>query len=316
MLTWEDILRAQQRLDGIAHRTPVLRSSQFDALSGARVWFKAENLQRVGAFKFRGAYNKIRAELETKAYSTVVAYSSGNHAQAVALSAKLLGLKAVIVMPKDAPALKVEATRNYGADIHFYDRYTENREEIGKRICSEQNAMLVPPYDDYLVMAGQGTAAVELLQEVPDLDCLITPVSGGGLISGCAMAAKHLRAQIEIYGAEPETGNDTYLSLQKGERVRIDVPRTIADGLQVDSPGRLTFPIEQQLVSGILLISDQEMIRTVRFLLERMKIVVEPSGAAGAAAVLFHKTDFAEKKVGIILSGGNVDPARLKEWIG
>jgi threo-3-hydroxy-L-aspartate ammonia-lyase len=315
MLTWEEILKAEARLRGIAHRTPVLTSQQFNERAGCSVFFKAENLQRAGAFKFRGAYNKIAAALETERINSVVAFSSGNHAQAVALSAQLLNLQATIVMPADAPAAKIEATRGYGAEVVLYDRYTESREKIGARIASEKKALLVPPFDDYLVMAGQATAAMELLKDVSGLDFLLTPVSGNGLLAGSATAAKHLRPTIVLYGAEPEAGNDTYLSFRTGERVAIDVPRTIADGLQTASPGELTFPIVHELVQDILLVSDEELIAAVRFLLERMKVLVEPSGVAGAAAVLRYKDLFAGKKVGIILSGGNCDLTRLKTFL-
>ena len=314
-LTFEEILKAEARLRGVAHRTPVLTSQQFNTRAGCSVFFKAENLQRGGAFKFRGAYNKIAAALEAGKVSSVVAFSSGNHAQAVSLSAKLLGLNATIVMPADAPASKIDATRGYGAEVVLYDRYKESREEIGARIAAEKKALLVPPFDDYLIMAGQATAALELLQTLTDLDFLLTPVSGNGLLAGSATAAKELRPQIRIYGAEPEAGNDTYLSFKKGERVAIDVPHTIADGLQTASPGKLTFPIVQKFAEDILLVSDQEMISAVLFMMERMKILVEPSGAAGAAAVLRYKELFAGQKVGVILSGGNFDLKRLKAFL-
>ena len=315
MLTWEEIRKAQQRLAGVAHRTPVLRCHQFDELAGCVAFFKAENFQRGGAFKFRGAYNKIKAATETQKVSRVVAYSSGNHAQAVALSAKLLGLQATIVMPQDAPTAKIDATRGYGAEIVLYDRYTESREKIGARLAREFKALLVPPYDDYLIIAGQATVAVELIEETENLDFLLTPVSGNGLIAGCATAAKHLLPDLRIYGVEPEAGNDTFLSLRKGERVSIPVPHTIADGLQASSPGELTFPIVKQLVEGVLLVSDDELIDTLKFMLERMKILVEPSGAAAAAAVKFKKADFADKRVGVVLSGGNVDLPRLRSYL-
>jgi threonine dehydratase len=316
MLTWALIDDARRRLAGVAHVTPVLSSRQFDEESGAHVFFKAENLQRGGAFKFRGAYNKIKAESERKAIPEVVAYSSGNHAQAVALVSKLLGLKATIVMPSDAPAAKLAATRGYGAEIVLYDRYRgESRDEIGARLVLERGALLVPPFDDYLIMAGQATAAVELLEETPNLDALVVPVSGGGLIAGCALAARHLQPSIVIYGTEPEAGADTAQSLERGERVSIDVPRTIADGLQVVSPGKLTFPIVQETVSRVLLVSDDEMVETLSWMLERMKVLVEPSGVAGAAAVRHKKADFSGQRVGVILSGGNVDRDRLAAYL-
>ncbi len=314
-LHWEDIVQAQKRLQGIAHRTPVLCSRRFNELAGCEVFFKAENLQRAGAFKFRGAYNKIVAEQERNPVASVAAYSSGNHAQAVALTTKLLGIPAAIVMPSDAPLSKIEATRGYGADVILYDRYKESREQIGARIAREKQALLVPPYDDYLVMAGQGTAAAELLEEVPDLDFLMTPASGNGLLAGSCIAAKHLCPQIRLFGVEPESGNDTFLSFQKGERVEIPVPFTIADGLRTSAPGKLTFPIVKALAEGILLVHDQELVTMVLFFLERMKILVEPSGAAAAAAVFFKKTDLSGKRVGVILSGGNIDLAHIKEFL-
>ena len=314
-LTWEDIQAARKRISGIAHRTPVLRSRQFDELAGCTTFFKTENFQRGGAYKFRGAYNKISAELEKGPVQSVVAYSSGNHAQAVALTAKLLNLPAIIVMPADAPPAKVAATKEYGAEIIFYDRYTEDREQIGKRICEERQALLVPPFDDYLIMAGAGTAAAELLEEVPELDYVVTPASGCGLLAGTCVSTKHLQPSAQIYGVEPEAGNDTFLSLQKGERVQIAVPRTIADGLQTAAPGKLTFPIIRELVSGILLIRDEELVQMVLFFLQRMKILVEPSGAAAAAAVRFHKSDFSGKRVGIIISGGNIDLELLRSFL-
>ena len=315
MLTWDDIAAARRRLEGVAIHTPVLHSRQFDEEAGASVYFKAENLQRAGAFKFRGAYNKIKTEMERRPVAEIVAYSSGNHAQAVALVSKLLGVKATIVMPRDAPASKLAATRGYGAEVVLYDRYGENRDEIGERLVRERNALLVPPFDDDLIMAGAGTATAELMEEVPDLDFLLVPVSGAGLIAGSATAARHLRPDITVYGVEPETANDTALSLQKGERVSIGIPRTIADGLQVGSPGKLTFPIVQKSVAGILLVSDEEMAETLCWMLERMKILVEPSGVAGAAAVRHRKAAFSGKRVGVILSGGNLDRKRLADFL-
>jgi len=315
MLTFDDILQARERLRGVAHRTPVLTSRQFNEQAGCEVFFKAENLQRAGAFKFRGAYNKIASLTHDERRNGVLAYSSGNHAQAVALSAKLFNIPAIIVMPSDAPEVKVIATRGYGAEVIFYDRYAESREEVGTRICRERGMTLVPPFDDYKIMAGQGTAALELLEDVPELDVLLVCCSGCGLLAGCATAAKHLRPGIRIFGVEPEAGNDTWQSFHKGERVEIPVPRTIADGLQQSSPGKLTFPIVQKLVEDILLVSDDELIETMRFILERMKVLVEPSGAAAAAAIRHRKADFAGKRVGVTLSGGNVDLAKLADYL-
>jgi threo-3-hydroxy-L-aspartate ammonia-lyase len=314
MLTFNDILEARERLRGVAHRTPVLTSKQFDERSACEVFFKAENLQRVGAFKFRGAYNKLASLADDERERGVLAYSSGNHAQATALAAKLLGSRAVIVMPQDAPQIKVEATRAYGAEVVFYDRYNQNREEVGERVCRERGMTLVPPFDDYAIMAGQGTAALELLEDFPELDFLLVPTSGSGLLAGCAVVAKNIRPQIRVFGVEPEAGNDTWQSFRKGERVEIPVPKTIADGLQVTAPGKLTFPIIRELVEDILLVNDQELISTIRFVLERMKTLVEPSGAAAAAAVFHRKLDFTGKRVGVLLSGGNVDMSKLASY--
>ncbi len=315
MITFDDILKAKERLRGVAHRTPVLTSQQFNDCAGCEVYFKAENLQRMGAFKFRGAYNKIASLAEDERQRGVIAHSSGNHAQAVALVAKLFGIPAVIVMPEDAPKAKLAATRGYGAEVVLYDRYQESRDAISQRLSEARGLVPVSPFDDYLIMAGQGTAALELLEDVPELDCLLVPSSGCGLLAGSAIAAKHLRPSIRVFGVEPEAGNDTWQSLRKGERVEIAVPKTIADGLQVQAPGKLTFPIVQQLVEDILLVSDEELIVTMRFLLERMKVLVEPSGVAGAAIAHHHKFDFAGGRVGVILSGGNVDLDKLAGWL-
>lgn len=314
-ISFDQILAAKERLQGVAHRTPVLTSSQFNERAGCQVFFKAENLQRMGAFKFRGAYNKIASLPVAERQRGVIAHSSGNHAQAVALAAKLFGIQAVIVMPEDAPKAKLAATRGYGAEVVLYDRYKESREALSARLSQERNLIPVPPFDDYDIMAGQGTAAMEMLEDVPELDFLLVPCSGGGLLAGSAIAARHMCPAIRIFGVEPEAGNDTWQSMQKGERVEIAVPRTIADGLQVTAPGRLTFPIVQQLAEGILLVTDEELISTMRFMLERMKILVEPSGTAGAAIAFHHKVQFTGKRVGVILSGGNVDLDKLAQWI-
>lgn len=315
MLTFNDILQARERLRGVAHRTPVLTSKQFNERVACEVFFKAENLQRAGAFKFRGAYNKLSTLSDDERKCGVLAYSSGNHAQATALAARLFGAPAVIVMPLDAPQIKVAATRAYGAEVIFYDRYSQNREETGERICRERGMTLVPPFDDYAIMAGQGTAALEMLEDVPELDYLLVPASGSGLLAGCAVAAKHMRPKIRVFGVEPEAGNDTWQSFRKGERVEISVPKTIADGLQVTSPGKLTFPIIRELVEDILLVSDQELVSTIRFILERMKVLIEPSGAAGAAAVYHRKFDFTGARAGVLLSGGNVDLSKLASYL-
>ena len=315
MLSWQDIEAARKRLAGIAHRTPVLTSRQFDEAAGARVFFKAENLQRGGAFKFRGAYNKIKAETERGKVDAVVAFSSGNHAQAVALVCRLLGIRATVVMPDDAPQAKIDGTRGYGAEVVLYDRASQSRDDLAEQICRERGAVLVPPFDDELIMAGQATGAVELLEDVADLDAIVVPVSGGGLISGWATVARNMRPGIAIYGAEPENADDTKRSLAAGHRVEVAENPTIADGLRVSSPGKLTFPIVQETVKDILLVSDDEMIETLTWMLERMKVLVEPSGAAAAAAVRHKKADFSGKRVGVVISGGNVDLQKLAGYI-
>ena len=302
-----DVRSAAERIGRIAHRTPVLTSRSFDALAGASVYFKCENFQRGGAFKIRGASNFIY-QIPKEHYSRgVVAFSSGNHAQAVAIAAASVGMKATIVMPTDAPKSKLAATRGYGAKVQFYDREKEDREAVGKRIADELGATLVPPYDHPRTIAGQGTAALELLEEVPDLDALVAPVGGGGLISGSAISARGLNPGIRVFGVEPEDGNDTYLSVRAGKRVEIPAPKTIADGLRSSRPGVLTFPIVQRSVDEIVLVNDDEIRNAVRFFITRMKILVEPSGAAPAAALLCHRIPGQPKKVGAILSGGNVD---------
>jgi threonine dehydratase len=316
MIELADVEAAARRLDGVAHRTPVVTSRTLDERVGARVHIKAECFQRGGAFKFRGAYNKICSLDEDALARGVVAYSSGNHAQAVALAAKLLGSRATIVMPEDAPAAKLEATRGYGAEVVTYDRWTESREEIGAALAAERGLELVPPYDDPLVMAGQGTAALELLADVSGIDVLLSPVSGGGLIAGCSTVAKALRPAARVIGVEPETGNDTQQSLATGERVRIGVPRTIADGLQAPEPGALTFEVNRARVDDVVTVTDAEIVDAMAFLFDRLKLVAEPSGAIGVAALLSGKVDARDKAVGVILSGGNVGATRFAELIG
>jgi len=314
-VTIESIRQAAERLRGVAHRTPVLTSRQFDDAAGARVFFKAENLQRGGAFKFRGAYNTIAALPEADRARGILAYSSGNHAQAVALSARLFGVPAAIVMPADAPPLKITATRGYGAEVVLYDRYNESREAIGERLCAERGMNLVPPFDHPQVIAGQGTAALELLAEVPDLDALLVPCSGCGLLAGSAIAGQSLRPGLRVFGVEPQAMDDTWQSFHAGHRIEIKVQPTIADGLQTPSPGKLTFPIVQERVEDILRVTDDELKETLRFVLERMKVLLEPSGAAGAAALRHRKIDLAGKRVGVILSGGNVDLQALAGFL-
>jgi threonine dehydratase len=315
-VAFDDVLAAADRLRGVAHRTPVVTSRTLDARTGARAFLKCENLQRMGAFKFRGAYNRIAQLSDDQRRRGVVAFSSGNHAQGVALAAQLLGVPAVIVMPSDAPAAKLAATREYGAEIVEYDRTSMNRAEIAARIAAERGATLVPPYDDPDIVAGQGTVALELLQDVPGLDVLLVCTGGGGLLAGCALAAVMLRPGIAVYGVEPEAGDDFARSLASGERVEIPLPDTIADGQQTTSPGELTFPIVQRLCAGILTVSDDELRATMRFAFERLKLVMEPSGASALAALLHAKLGVAGKNVGVIVSGGNVDAIAYAAAIG
>jgi threonine dehydratase len=303
----DDVRAAAERIRPLARRTPVFTSAGFDGEAGVSVFFKCENLQRGGAFKIRGASNLILSLPATARAHGVVAYSSGNHAQAVAIAAQHVGTKATIVMPEDAPRAKMQSTRAHGASIVTYDRRTEVREQIAAGILEETGATLVPPFDHPMIMAGQGTAAMELLDETGPLDALLTPVGGGGLLSGCATIAKAMYPAIRVFGAEPEGANDTFLSLMAGERVTVAHPDTIADGLRAPQPGELTFPVLRQLVERVLLVSDDEIRAAVKFLLLRLKILVEPSGAVPAAAVLFHKLPAGIRSVGVVLSGGNVD---------
>jgi threonine dehydratase len=303
----EHIRAAAERIRPIAHRTPVLTSHSFDGEAGMRAFLKCENFQRGGAFKIRGASNFLFSLAPEQLRRGVVAYSSGNHAQAVAIAARATGAQATLVMPADAPRSKMEATRAQGATIVTYDRHRDSREAIGNRIATETGATLVPPFDHPWIIAGQGTAGLELLDEAPELDALIAPVGGGGLLSGCAIAAKSVRPATRIFGAEPETANDTWQSLSAGRRVEIPTPDTIADGLRATRPGEITFPILQHHVEEILLVSEDEIKATVRFLLARLKILVEPSGAVAAAAVLYRKLPPDVLSAGVILSGGNVD---------
>src|SRR5215468_9414404 len=313
----EDIRAAASRLKGRIHRTPVITTRSFDERCEQQVFFKCENLQRAGAFKIRGALNKLLSLSDEERRRGVVGFSSGNHAQGVALAARLTGVSAVILMPTDAPALKVSATRGYGAEVIYYDRQTEDREVRARDLVAKTGRILVPPYDDPAIMAGQGTAALELMEEVPDLDALLTPMGGGGLMAGCSTVAKALRPAMKVYGVEADTANDTYLSFKKGERVTIAPPPTIADGIRNLSPGALTFPINKRNLDDVLLISDKEIEEAVRFLLLRCKILVEPTGAVPAAAVLAGRLPMPkDSRVGIVLSGGNIDPALLVEILG
>jgi len=314
-ISFDDVAAAARRLAGVAHRTPVMTSRTADALCGGTLFFKCENLQRMGAFKFRGAYNALAQFTPEQRRAGVIAFSSGNHAQAIALSARLLGMPAAIVMPKDAPQMKIDATRGDGAEVLLYDRYTENREALGAKIAEERGMTLIPPYDHPHVMAGQGTAALELIEEVGTLDLLFVCVGGGGLISGCATAAKHRLPDCAVIGVEPEAGNDVQQSLARGEIVHIDVPRTIADGAQTQHAGRYTFPVIQALVDRVVTVTDDQLVKAMRFFGERMKIIVEPTGCLGAAAALDNVVDVRGKRVGVILSGGNIDLRRYAELV-
>ena len=315
MLNIELIQEARARIASRIHRTPVLTSRQFNEASGKEVFFKCENFQRAGAFKIRGATNKIQSLTPDEKQHGIVAFSSGNHAQAVALAGREAGVRVLVAMPQDAPAAKVAATRAYGAEIVFYDRHKQDREAFALDLAERERLIMVPPYDDYFILAGQGTCGLELLEEIPDLDCVLTPCSGGGLFAGVASAAKALNPQIRCFPVEPETADDTRQSFLKGERVSIPPPPTIADGLRVQIPGKLTFPIVKQLAEDVLTVSDEEIIATLKFMLFRMKILVETSGVAAAAAVMFHKIPEDLKRVGVVLSGGNIDPDLLQELI-
>ena len=309
-VTFEDVVAAAGRLRGVAHRTPVITSRTLDARTGAAgVFLKCETLQRMGAFKFRGAYNRIAQLSEAQRRAGVVAYSSGNHAQGVALAARLLGVDATIVMPHDAPRSKVAATTGYGARIVTYERGREERSEVAARVAAERNATIVPPFDDPAVIAGQGTVALELFEDAAPLDVLVTPCGGGGLLSGCAIVARELGGGTEVVGVEPEAGDDFARSLRAGQPVRIDVPRTIADSLQTQQPSDLTYSIVSSLGARVVTVADAQLAEAVRFAFERLKLVVEPSGAAGLAAVLSGKLDVRGRRVGVVVSGGNVDAA-------
>jgi threo-3-hydroxy-L-aspartate ammonia-lyase len=315
-ITLDDVREAAARLKGVAHRTPVLRSRTLDELVGAEVLLKCENFQRVGAFKFRGAYNAASRLPPEQLARGIAAYSSGNHAQAVALAARELGTTAVIVMPEDTPASKRAATAAYGAEIVTYDRYTGDRVAIGEALAAERNLALIPPYEHPHVMAGQGSAALELLEEVGELGALMTPVGGGGLMAGSATAAKGQDARIRMIGVEPEAGDDTRRSLEAGRRVTIPVPRTIADGQAAETPGELTFSVNRRLVDEIALVSDDEIRDAMRFAFERLKIVVEPSGATPLAALLSGRVAGLPPRIGVIVSGGNIDAERFARICG
>ncbi|MDX2267088.1 MAG: threonine/serine dehydratase [Bryobacter sp.] len=320
MVSAEDVRSAAVRLAGKVHQTPVLTARGLDELTGMECFLKCENFQRTGSFKLRGATNAIAQVPEAARAKGVVAYSSGNHAQAVAYAARQAGMPAVIVMPTDAPMTKLVATRDMGAEVILYDRRKESREEIGRRIEAERGAWLIPPFDHPWTIAGQGTVALELLAEVPDLDALIVCLGGGGLLSGCALIAKEINPAIRIFGVEPQLANDYYLSLRAGQKVRVDASETMADGLRTPEPGDITFPIIQRLVEDVLLVSEEEIKAAMRFALMRLKIVVEPSGAVCLAAALAGKLPQGmgpggPAKVGMVLSGGNVDLITLAHLI-
>ena len=315
-LQYSDVEQAAARLEGAAHRTPVLTSTTFNTRANTAVFFKAENYQRMGAFKFRGAYNAIARFTDAQRAAGVLTFSSGNHAQAIALSARLAGIRATIIMPKDAPALKVQATKEYGGEVIFYDRYTENREEIGRRLAEERGMTLIPPYDHPDVICGQGTAAKELFEEVGPLDVLLVPLGGGGLLAGSALAASGLAPDCKVIGVEPEAGNDGQQSLRKGEIVHIGVPDTIADGAMVTHVGEHNFEVIRRRVDDIVTVSDAQLVETMKFFAERMKMVVEPTGCLGAAAALHGVYPVAGKRVGVLISGGNVDLSRFAQLVG
>jgi threonine dehydratase len=314
-IRYEDVAAAHQRLAGVVHRTPVLHSRRADERCGARLHFKPENLQRIGAFKLRGAYNAIAQFTPEQRRGGVITFSSGNHGQAIARAAQLLGVRALVVMPHDAAQMKRAATAGYGARIVGYDRYREDPDAIVRELGEREGMTVVPPFDHVHVMAGQGTVAKELLEDAGELDLLLTPVGGGGLLSGCAIAAQGLSPSCRVWGVEPEAGNDAQRSLAEGRIVRIETPKTIADAAQSRSLGRLTFPVLQALAAGILTVSDAELVETMRFLAATMKIVVEPTGCLAAAAVLHGKLDLRGRRVGIVLSGGNVDLPRFAQLL-
>ncbi|HEF4755447.1 threo-3-hydroxy-L-aspartate ammonia-lyase [Burkholderia multivorans] len=305
--SFDDVAAAAARIAGHAHRTPVMTSRTVDDALGAQVFFKCENLQRMGAFKFRGAFNALSRFDAEQRRRGVVAFSSGNHAQAIALSARMLGIPATIVMPQDAPAAKIAATRGYGATVVTYDRYTEDREQIGRELAERDGLTLIPPYDHPDVIAGQGTAAMELFDEVGPLDAVFTPLGGGGLLSGTALATRALSPNARLYGVEPEAGNDGQQSFRSGAIVHIDTPRTIADGAQTQHLGNITFPIIRRDVHDILTATDDELVDCMRLFASRMKIVVEPTGCLSFAGARRMKDELKGKRVGIVISGGNVD---------
>ena len=315
-LQFSEVEKAAARIKGVAHRTPVLTSRTADGMARAQLYFKCENFQRIGAFKFRGAYNALSKFSDEQRRAGVVTFSSGNHAQAIALSASLLGMAAAIIMPKDAPALKVAATKGYGAEVILYDRYTEDREEIGRRLAQERGMTLIPPYDHPDVICGQGTATMELIEEVGQLDVLLVCLGGGGLLAGSALAAAAMSPGCRIIGVEPEAGNDGQQSLRSGAVVHIAVPDTIADGAMVTHIGEHNFEVIKREVDDIVTVTDAQLVDTMKFFAERMKMIVEPTGCLGAAAALHGAVPVEGKRVGILISGGNVDLARFARLVG
>jgi threonine dehydratase len=314
--TYDDVVAAAGRIEGHAHKTPVLRSRTLDERLGAQLFFKCENFQRMGAFKFRGGFNALARFDAAQRKAGALAFSSGNHAQAIALSARLQGIKAVILMPNDAPQAKIAATRGYGAEVVLFDRFTQDREQLAAELAHERGMTVIPPFDHADVIAGQGTAAKELFEEVGALDTLFVCVGGGGLISGSALAARALAPACKVVGVEPQAGNDAQQSLRSGTIVRIDTPRTIADGAQTQSVGKLTFAIMRRDVDDILTVTDAQLVETMRFFAERMKIIVEPTGCLGAAAASLGGLPLAGQRVGVIVSGGNVDLQRFSQLVG
>ncbi len=314
-LTARLILEARERVGRRVHRTPVVRSRTFDEAAGREVFFKCENLQRAGVFKMRGATNKILSLTEDERRRGVVAFSSGNHAQSVALAARDAGVSAKIVMPTDAPRAKLAATRGYGAEVVLYDRQQDDREQLAREIAEREGRVVVPPYDDLFIMAGQGTCALELLEDVPDLDALLTPCGGGGLFAGASVAAKELNPRVRCFPVESELSDDTRQSFARGERVTIPPPPTIADGMRTQTPGALTFPVLRRTAEDVLAVSEGEIVETMRFLLFRLKLLVEPTGAVAAAAVLFRKLPPDIQRASVVLSGGNVDPELLAQVV-
>jgi threonine dehydratase len=313
--TYEDVAAAARRIEGAAHRTPVLRSTTADALAGAQLFFKCENFQRMGAFKFRGAFNALAKFSPEQKRAGVIAFSSGNHAQAIALAARLLGMPAVILMPLDAPEAKLAATRGYGAEVITFDRYKVDREALTQEVAAQRGMTLIPPFDHPDVISGQGTAVKELVEEIGELDFLFVPMGGGGLVSGSALAAHALSPRCRVYAVEPEAGNDGQQSFRKGAIVDIPVPRTIADGAQTQHLGQYTFGVIRRDVADVLTATDDQLVQAMRFFAERMKMIVEPTGCLGFTAALHGGVDIAGKRVGIVVSGGNVDIARFAQLV-